>query len=150
MKNIWTSACGMCDQQKLRSACSYMQSDQSLCSSLECSMSVKLLTEHLLEVLSLKGGCTCSSKSTLVKMPHCWKSYVTAHFHLEILNIDSLICSMSHFRPIVSNNIVCFVVLRPKSTAMVMAGRSLHLTTLFSWASLSKQLTSTSCTYFRL
>ena len=26
---------------------------------------------------------------------------------------------------------VCFVVLRPKSTAMVMAGRSVHLTTLF-------------------
>ena len=27
--------------------------------------------------------------------------------------------------------IVCFVALRPKSTAMVMAGRSVHLTTLF-------------------
>ena len=26
---------------------------------------------------------------------------------------------------------VCFVALRPKSTAMVMAGRSIHLTTLF-------------------
>ena len=25
----------------------------------------------------------------------------------------------------------CFVALRPKSTAMVMAGRSVHLTTLF-------------------
>ena len=49
---------------------------QSLCSSLEYSMSVKLLTEHLFEVLSLKGGCTCSSESTLVKMPHCWKSHV--------------------------------------------------------------------------
>ena len=32
----------------------------------------------------------------------------------------------------------CFVVLRPKSTAMVMAGRSVHLTTLFTWASLNK------------
>ena len=40
---------------------------------------------------------------------------------------------------------VCFVALRPKSTAMVMAGRSVHLITLFSWASLNKQLTSTSC-----
>ena len=36
----------------------------------------------------------------------------------------------------------CFVALRPKSTAMVIAGRSVHLTTLFSWASLNKQLTS--------
>ena len=26
---------------------------------------------------------------------------------------------------------VCFVALRPKSTAMVMGGRSVHLTTLF-------------------
>ena len=37
-------------------------------------MSVNLLTEHHLEFLSLKGGCTGSSESTLVKMPHCWKS----------------------------------------------------------------------------
>ena len=42
-------------------------------------MSVKLLTEHNLEFLNLKGGITCSSESTLVKMPHCWKSHVTAH-----------------------------------------------------------------------
>ena len=27
--------------------------------------------------------------------------------------------------------LVCFVALRPKSTAMVIAGRSVHLTTLF-------------------
>ena len=44
----------------------------------------------------------------------------------------------------------CFVALRPKSTAMVIAGRSVHLTTLFSWAGLNKRLTSNSCTYFRL
>ena len=36
----------------------------------------------------------------------------------------------------------CIVALRPKSTAMVIAGRSVHLTTLISWASLNKQLTS--------
>ena len=42
-------------------------------------LSVKLLTEHHLEFLSLKGGYTGSSESTLVKMPHCWKSHVTAH-----------------------------------------------------------------------
>ena len=35
-----------------------------------------------------------------------------------------------------------FVALRPMSTAMVIAGRSVYLTTLFSWASLNKQLTS--------
>ena len=31
-------------------------------------MSVKLLTEHHLEFLSFKGGCTGSSESTLVKI----------------------------------------------------------------------------------
>ena len=70
----------MCDQQSLRSACAYAQSDHSLCYSLEYSIIVKLLTEHHLEFLSLKGGCTDSSESTHVKMPHCWKSHVTAHF----------------------------------------------------------------------
>ena len=42
-------------------------------------MNKKLLTEHHLEFLSLKGGCTGSSESTLVKMPHYWKSHVAAH-----------------------------------------------------------------------
>ena len=69
----------MCDQQRLISACAYAQSDQSLCSSLEYSMNVKLLTEHYLEFLSLKGGCTGSYESTLVKLTHCWKSHATAH-----------------------------------------------------------------------
>ena len=42
-------------------------------------MSVKLLTEQHLEFLSLKGGYTGSSESTLVKETHCWKSHVKAH-----------------------------------------------------------------------
>ena len=48
-------------------------------------MSVKLLTEHHLEFLSLKEGCRGSSESTLVKMPHCWKSRVTAQMHYQLL-----------------------------------------------------------------
>ena len=52
-------------------------------------MSVKLLTEHHLKFLSLKGVCTGSSESTLVKMPHCWKSGVTAHL-ISILGHLSL------------------------------------------------------------
>ena len=43
-------------------------------------MIVKLLTEYHLEFLSLKGDCTGLSESTLVKIPHCWKSHVAAHF----------------------------------------------------------------------
>ena len=42
-------------------------------------MKIKLLTKHHLEFLRLKGGCSGSSESTHVKMPHCWKSHVTAH-----------------------------------------------------------------------
>ena len=42
-------------------------------------MIVKLLTEHRLEFLSLKGGCRGSSESTLVKISHCWKSHALAH-----------------------------------------------------------------------
>ena len=43
-------------------------------------MTVDLLTEHHLEFLSLKGGCTCLSEYMLVKSLHCWKSQVTAQF----------------------------------------------------------------------
>ena len=44
------------------------------------SMTLRPLTQHGLEFLSLKGGCTGSSKSTLVKIPHCWKSHVAVFF----------------------------------------------------------------------
>ena len=57
----------------------YVQTDQSLCMSLEYSMNVKLFTEQYLEFLSLKGGCTGSPESTLLKVPHYWKSHVAAH-----------------------------------------------------------------------
>ena len=43
-------------------------------------MIVKLLTEHHLEFLSLKGSCTGSSESALVKMSNCCKSHAAAHF----------------------------------------------------------------------
>ena len=43
-------------------------------------MIVKLLTEHHLGVLSLKGGCKGSSESTLVKMSNCWKSHAGLNF----------------------------------------------------------------------
>ena len=75
----------MCDQQRLRSACAYAQSDQRLYLSLEHSMTIKLLTEHHWEFLNLKGGCTGLYESTLVKMPHCWKSHVAARIVLVSL-----------------------------------------------------------------
>ena len=66
-------------------------------------MSVKVLTEHHLEFLSLKGGWT-----GLLSL-HLPKCHIVGN-HMSF---------------------VCFVALRPKSTAMVMAGRSVHLTTNF-------------------
>ena len=46
-EHIWAvtwdfQQCGICDQQRLRPACAYAQSDQSHCKSLEYSKSVKL------------------------------------------------------------------------------------------------------------
>ena len=49
-------------------------------------MNIKLLTEHHLECLSLKEGCTGLSESTLVKIPHCWKP------HLEDLRNKLPLC----------------------------------------------------------
>ena len=47
-------------------------------------MSVKLLTEHYLDFLSFKGGCTGSSESTHVKMSDCWKSHVVAQICFDL------------------------------------------------------------------
>ena len=51
-------------------------------------MIVKLLTEHHLEFLSLKGGCRCLSESAHVKMPHCWKSHALAHYLSSVFPCD--------------------------------------------------------------
>ena len=42
-------------------------------------MSAELLFKQYLEFLSLKGDCTGSSESSPVKIPHYWKSRVTAY-----------------------------------------------------------------------
>ena len=60
-------------------------------------MSVTLLTEHHLESLSLNGGCTGSSLSTLVKKPHCWKSHAAAYLSV-ILNVVCCVSSAGPFK----------------------------------------------------
>ena len=77
--------CGVCDQQRLRPACTYAQSDQSLSLLLEYPMTLMLLADHHLEFLSLKGCCTDLSEATHVKMSHCWKSHAAAHIFLSAL-----------------------------------------------------------------
>ena len=47
-------------------------------------MIVKLLTEHNLEFLTLREGCTGSSEPSHVKMPHCWKSHALAHLFVAL------------------------------------------------------------------
>ena len=57
-------------------------------------MIVKLLTEHHLEFLSLKGGCRGSSESSLVKMSNCLKSHAMA----QLLNsVNCLIASQLQY-----------------------------------------------------
>ena len=77
-------------------------------------MIVKLLTEHHLEFLSFTGGCTGSSESTLVKIPHCWKSRVTAqifsvHFPEDVqstfIHHNSLDSGSDHNQKVTSGNL---------------------------------------------
>ena len=56
---------------------------RALCLLLNYYISVKLLIELNLVFLSITGGCTGSSESTLVKMTHCWKSHVTVQTFLN-------------------------------------------------------------------
>ena len=69
-----------------------MQSDQSLCRLLEYFMTVKLLTEHQLEILSLKGGSADSYECTHIKIPYFGKSHVAAQFFLLLCGC---LCSVS-------------------------------------------------------
>ena len=79
----------MCETSLL---CAYGQSDQSLCWLLEYFMTLRLLAEHHLVFLNLKGGCTGSSESTLVKMPHCLKSHVVvAQLYLSCIVLVHLL-----------------------------------------------------------
>ena len=50
-----------------------------------------LLTEGHLEFLSLKGGWAGSSESTLVKMPHRWKSHVAAQLCFLIFQLCAIV-----------------------------------------------------------
>ena len=64
--------CGMCDQQRLRPACSNTQSDQSLCLSLVYSMTAKLLTEHNLEEAAQARLSLLLSKCHIVGNHRTW------------------------------------------------------------------------------
>ena len=58
-------------------------------------MIVKLLVEHNLASLSLKRVCTDLFESTHVKIPHCWKFYVTAQIVLAVLSSIAIVLLMN-------------------------------------------------------
>ena len=94
-------------------------------------MSVKLLAEHHLEFLSLKGGCTGLSESTLVKIPRCWESHVAAQmvlkcFSLQIPEPDSSIQSISidpmgTMMAAVTNKVRCYIQLLRTNASITFA-----------------------------
>ena len=67
-------------------------------------MIVKLLTEHHLAFLRLKGGCRGSSESTYVKMPHCLEITCTGLFILSALTLNHDINSVLLKRKTMSEN----------------------------------------------
>ena len=90
--------------------------------------------------------CIKICKPLVVYRFSCYNNvlYLLENLNVSMPKRDSSYCT------VIIMLFVCFVALRPKSTAKVIAGKSVHLTTLFSWAGLNKRLTSNSCTYFRL
>ena len=69
-------------------------------------MSVKLLTEHHLEYLSLKGGCTGSSESThvvLLEITFHGSYVVSAYgsYHLSAFSLSGRVILINHNFPII-------------------------------------------------
>ena len=62
--------------------------------------------------------------------PESWKKRLIIR-HLEHLINMKRILDFGHVVKATNVFFVCFIALRPKSTAMVMAGRSAYLTTFF-------------------
>ena len=60
-----------------------------------------------MEFLSLKGGCTGSSESTLVKMPHCWKSHVMAHIVKKKKNCVTIVIGNSKLSLATADQCAC-------------------------------------------
>ena len=65
---------------------------RSLIRAFASRLSILWLLHHL-EFLRLKGGCTGSSESPLVIMPHCWKSHAAAHIPSSWLLFYSMVAA---------------------------------------------------------
>ena len=99
--------------------------------------------------LSWKGGCTCLSECTLVKMPHCLKSYVTAllWYLQEKLSLGALPQSrflLAHLGLLVSEHhgqslslLLNSGVLALSQTILRLVGKYCFLHIQYEWNSLS-------------
>ena len=81
-------------------------------------MTVKLLYEHHLEMFSLKGGCTGSNESTLVKMTNCWKSHYGS-IGLRCYTVKTLI-----------SHVLLFVFMATKNLCLPLSYEPHHETTI--------------------
>ena len=84
-------------------------------------MTVKLLTEHHLEFLRFKGSSIGSSESTLVKMPHCWKSHVAAQMY------QTSCCSFDAFHIESLSYILCCLLLQTGAESKMKVEQDIRL-----------------------
>ena len=63
-------------------------------------MIVKLLTEHHLKFISLKGGCRGLSDSTLFKMSNCWKPHAAVIFISKLDMLNHIAVSQNAFQEV--------------------------------------------------
>ena len=91
----------MSDKQSLRSACAYAQSDPSLCLSLDYSMSVKVLTDHHLEFLSLKEAAEARLSLHLSKC-HIVGNHMSRLIYQVVLQIYSFRILFLYFQIVLS------------------------------------------------
>ena len=68
--------------------------------SLEYYMRVKLLTDHHLEFLILKEGCTGSPESTLIKMLDCWKSHFAGQLFQLVKTMQQKFMNYGLYAPV--------------------------------------------------
>ena len=71
-----------------------------------------------MEFLSFKGGCTGSPESTLVKIPHCWKSHVMVHI-IQVLTVRRLTALVNQT---VTTEVSVTTTMIPQDVRTVMLG----------------------------
>ena len=88
-------------------------------------MTVKLPNEHHLEFINLKVGCTDSSESIHVKMPH-YKGLLPNEHHLEFINLkvgctdssESIHVKMPHYKGLHCISVPFYLIMRNRKELM--------------------------------